>query len=120
MSDEKNFQFLAENSVDIICRSNMDRVLNYVSPSSFQILGWRPEEMTGRPVEDFILDEDCPVLAAAIASHKRGVMLRMLKKDGSTVWMENRATLVCDSASGEPKVELRHRRHSSGRFSAHF
>jgi len=103
MSDEKNFQFLAENSVDIICRSNMDRVLNYVSPSSFQILGWRPEEMTGRPVEDFILDEDCPVLAAAIASHKRGVMLRMLKKDGSTVWMENRATLVCDSASGEPK-----------------
>ena len=81
----------------------MDRVLDYVSPSSFHILGWRPEEMTGRPVEDFILDEDRPVLAATIASQGRSVMLRMLKKDGSTVWMENRATLVCDSTTGEPK-----------------
>jgi PleD family two-component response regulator len=59
--------------------------------------------MTGRPVEDFILDEDRPVLAATIASQGRSVMLRMLKKDGSTVWMENRATLVCDSTTGEAK-----------------
>jgi len=59
--------------------------------------------MTGRPVEDFILSEDRPVLAATIARQGRSVMLRMLKKDGSTVWMENRATLVCDSATGEPK-----------------
>src|ERR1700733_12366773 len=80
----------------------MDRVLDYVSPSSFHILGWRPEEMTGRPVEDFILDEDRLVLATTIASQGRSVMLRMLKKDGSTVWMENRARLVCDSATGGP------------------
>ena len=100
---EINFQLLTENSVDIICRSKMDQVLDYVSPSSFHILGWRPEEMTGRPVEDFILDEDRLVLAATIASQGRSVMLRMLKKDGSSVWMENRATLVCDSATGEPK-----------------
>jgi PAS domain S-box-containing protein len=72
------------------------------SPSAFHILGWRPEEMTGRPVEGFILDEDRPVLAATIASHGRSVMLRMLKKDGSTVGMENRATLVRDSVTGEP------------------
>ena len=102
-NSEINFQFLAENSIDIICRSKMDRVLDYVSPSSLQILGWKPEEMTGRPVEDFILAEDCPVLAAAIASHRESAMLRMLKKDGSTVWMENRARLVLDSATGEPK-----------------
>jgi len=100
---EIDFRFLAENSVDIICRSKMDRVLDYVSPSSLHILGWTPEEMTGRPVEDFILDQDHPLLAAAIAAKRNSVMLRMLKKDGSTVWMENRARLVLDSATGEPK-----------------
>ncbi len=100
---ESGFQFLAENSIDIICRSRMDRVLNYVSPSCFSTLGWKPEEMTGRAVEDFILDEDHPVLAAAIATHAEGAMLRMMKKDGSTVWMDNRARLVRDPVTGEPK-----------------
>ena len=102
-NNEINFQLLTEYSVDIICRARMDRVLDYVSPASFQILGWKPEEMTGRPVEDFILDEDLPVLAEAIAHQGRSVLLRMLKRDGSTVWMENRASLVSDSATGEPR-----------------
>ncbi len=100
---ESSFQFLADNSVDIICRSKMDRVLSYVSPSCFSTLGWRPEEMTGRAVEDFILDEDHPILAAAIAAQAGCAMLRMMKKDGSTVWMDNRARLVLDPVTGEPK-----------------
>ena len=37
---EANFQFLAENSTDVICRAGEDSVLHYVSPSSFRILGW--------------------------------------------------------------------------------
>ena len=66
-------------------------------------LGWTPEEMTGRPVEDFIVEQDQPLLAAAIAGKKNSVMLRMFRKDGSTVWMENRARLVLDPATGEPE-----------------
>jgi len=100
--DEIDFQFLAENSVDIICRAGMDRVLRYVSPSCTRILGWKQEEMTGRPVDNFIITEDLPVLAAVIAVFGENATLRMLKRDGSTVWMENRARLVLDSA-GEAK-----------------
>ncbi|MCU1262105.1 MAG: diguanylate cyclase with sensor [Bryobacterales bacterium] len=101
--NEINFQFLAENSADIICRAGLDRMLHYVSPSSLHILGWKPEEMAGRPLDDFILAEDIPVLAAAIASNDEDTTIRMLKKDGATAWMENHARLVRDSATGEPQ-----------------
>ncbi len=46
--DETDFKFLAENSADIICRSGMDRVIRYTSPSCFLVLGWKPEEMIGK------------------------------------------------------------------------
>jgi PAS domain-containing protein len=67
IADDEDFKFLAEHSVDIACRSGLDRVLTYVSPSSLSVLGWKPEELTNRLVDDFILPEDLPLLAAAIA-----------------------------------------------------
>jgi diguanylate cyclase (GGDEF)-like protein/PAS domain S-box-containing protein len=105
--NEAYFEFLAENCVDILCRAGPGRVFQYVSRSSFQVLGWKPEEMTGRPVDDFIFAPDLPALIATIArnsssgDHVGSATIRMLKKDGSATWMENRARLVRDSATGE-------------------
>ncbi len=55
--DEIRFQFLAENSIDVICRAGMDMVLHYVSPSCFHVLGWQPEEMIGRRPDAFVFSE---------------------------------------------------------------
>jgi len=105
--NEIDFQFLAENSADILCRAGIDRILHYVSPSSLHVLGWKPEEMTGKLIDHFILPEDLPSLAAAIASDSPpgtqivSATVRMLRKDGSTTWMENRARRFCDSITGE-------------------
>jgi diguanylate cyclase (GGDEF)-like protein len=66
-----------------------------------------PEEMIARPVDDFVLAADLPILIATIArnsssgGHVGSATIRMLKKDGSTMWMENRARLVRDSVTGE-------------------
>jgi len=102
IADDEDFKFLAEHSVDIVCRSGLDRVLTYVSPSSLYVLGWKPEELTNRLVDDFILPEDLPLLAAAIASQHDTVTMRMRRPDGSTPWMENRARLLRDPVTGEP------------------
>jgi diguanylate cyclase (GGDEF)-like protein/PAS domain S-box-containing protein len=101
IDDKVDFQFLADNSADIIVRSKMDLVLNYVSPSSLAVLGWEPDEMTGKTVLDFIVPEDRPLLAAAIAAGHNTVTLRMRKMDGSTKWMENRASLIRNAVTGE-------------------
>jgi len=111
-SDEPvNFQFLAENSADIICRVDPNtHKLTYVSPSSLRILGWAPEEMVGTGPEALVLAEDLPVLFKSIARadssdvETNSVTVRVRKKDGSEVWMEMNARLVRDSVGAITEI----------------
>jgi diguanylate cyclase (GGDEF)-like protein/PAS domain S-box-containing protein len=106
--DEVSFQFLADNSIDVICRAGADLELFYASPSSIHVLGWKPEEMIGKRPDFFVLPEDLPVLktvsigsfSADLNSAKAN--LRMRKKDGSTAWIEINCRLV-HGIAGEPK-----------------
>jgi diguanylate cyclase (GGDEF)-like protein/PAS domain S-box-containing protein len=103
VAEKIDFQSLAENSADILCCTGMDGVLHYVSPASVEILGWKPEEMAGKILDDFILPEDVPLLATAFATQGQSATVRMRKKDGPSAWMECHARLARHSVSGEPK-----------------
>jgi diguanylate cyclase (GGDEF)-like protein/PAS domain S-box-containing protein len=96
--DEGGFQFLAENSIDVICRAGMDMVLRYVSPSSFHVLGWTPDEMKGMRPLDFILSKDASLLSNRLVSDpdEPVVPVRMRKKDGTLAWVEIRQQVVRD------------------------
>jgi PAS domain S-box-containing protein len=106
---ETDFQFLAENSVDIICRSGTDRVLHYVSASSLSLLGYSPAEMTGKSIDFFVVPEDLPVLAeAAVRALSPGVTqgattVRLRRKDGSELWMELRGSVIRNADTSEPE-----------------
>ena len=99
--NEACFHFLAENSIDIICRAGLDMVLHYVSPSSFHVLGWKPEEMTGKRPDAFFLPED----ASALAGNSLAIV-RMRMKDGMMAWVEIKHRLVCDSVTGVPRENI--------------
>jgi diguanylate cyclase (GGDEF)-like protein/PAS domain S-box-containing protein len=99
--NEASFHFLAENSVDIICRAGLDMVLHYVSPSSFHILGWKPEEMTGKRPDAFFLPED----ASALVENSLAIV-RMRMKDGMMAWVEIKHRLVCDSVTAIPRENI--------------
>jgi len=105
--NEINFQFLAEQNVDMICMVGLDLVMNYVSPSCHRILGWTPEEMCGKGPDAFVLPEDLPVVAAA---HERLLVhgvdespttIRMRRKDGTFAWMDINARIAKDRESDE-------------------
>jgi PAS domain S-box-containing protein len=64
--EETDFQFLTENSRDLILRIGMDLKYYYVSPASFGLLGWDPEEMIGKHVSSFVYPEDFPLVAAVV------------------------------------------------------
>jgi diguanylate cyclase (GGDEF)-like protein/PAS domain S-box-containing protein len=100
-NDESSFLFLAENSIDIICRAGLDMVLHYVSPSSFHVLGWKPEEMTGKRPDAFFLREDASAL-----TEKSVAIVRMRMKDGMMAWVEIKHRLVCDSSTGVPRENI--------------
>ncbi len=105
--DKIDFQFLTENSVDIICSVGLDHVIYYVSPSSFQVLGWMPEEMVGKVFDDLVFPEDSRALAVASdLSLSPGIdnipsTLRLRRADGSFVWVGTNARAVRESATGE-------------------
>lgn len=98
--NEEDYQFLAENSADMVCRVGFDLVMQYTSPSCERILGWKPEEMVGKGPDAFVFPDDLPTVGAA---HKRllanGVdpvptEVRMRRKDGSYAWMEVNARMA--------------------------
>ena len=108
-ANETDFQFLTENSVDIICRARPDYSLQYVSPSCFRILGWTQAEMMEAPPLGLMVPEDAPAVDAAIARTAASgslfatVTVRMRRKDGEAVWMEATSRTVLDSVTGEVK-----------------
>jgi diguanylate cyclase (GGDEF)-like protein/PAS domain S-box-containing protein len=109
---EIDFKFLAEQSVDVICCSGFDHLVRYISPSCYQLLGWKPEELIGKGPEAYIVAEDLPLLDIAgtrlLASEAQSdvTTIRMQRKDTSIVWVEINVRLVRDPVSGEPKQHV--------------
>ncbi len=62
--DDTDFQLLTKYSADIICRCGLDMRFRYVSPSSFDVLGWTPEEMVSMEAFALVCPEDIPALIA--------------------------------------------------------
>lgn len=104
-----DFQFLAENSADVICRITADFVLRYVSPSALKVLGWRPEELVGKTPGAYVEEEDMPGLLE-IAKRNRSpggkdtpATVRARKKDGTQIWIEINPREIHDSMKEEAK-----------------
>jgi diguanylate cyclase (GGDEF)-like protein/PAS domain S-box-containing protein len=102
---QASFQFLTENSIDIVCRAHMDTVLSYVSPSSAHVLGWLPAEMVGKRCDTFLAPEDAAAASSAFPAMGTSspVTVRMRRKNGGLAWVEIRSRTVSDTANGKPR-----------------
>jgi PAS domain S-box-containing protein len=90
---EGNFRTLVENSIAGIYVIQDDRLV-YVNPRVTQILGYTAEELSSRPLVDFVCPEDREMVRANIRSRIMGEVksvnytLRMLARDGTRVYIE--------------------------------
>jgi two-component system cell cycle sensor histidine kinase/response regulator CckA len=81
-ASEERFRSLIENAADLITEVNSDGVIQFQSPSAERVLGYTPEELTGRCAFDFIHPEDAPGVKAALQ--------RAIARPGLTVSAEFR------------------------------
>jgi PAS domain S-box-containing protein len=100
---ERQYRLLAENVQDVIWIINLDRGgFAYISPSVAHLTGYRPEEALNLPLEQIIT---APSLAHVRDQLQRqggplsdrekrpawtlNTEIELIRKDGSTVWVEN-------------------------------
>ncbi|MDD1686120.1 PAS domain S-box protein [Methanoregula sp.] len=109
--NERNNQFIAEHSVDIINRQTPDCVCTYASPSVTRLLGYTEKEVLGRPVLDMVHPDDLPGVIKDIAEIRDSgkdtsrSTFRFRHKDGHYIWFESTTRIVRDE-NGQVKEFL--------------
>ncbi len=106
VATESRLQRLLQNLPDLVFRMRLEPRLSleFVSPSSLALLGYRPEELVGdeqaiaRIVHAADLDK---FLSLHRTPPRTGRKLRFLDRTGQVVWMELRATLVDPVTEGQ-------------------
>jgi diguanylate cyclase (GGDEF)-like protein/PAS domain S-box-containing protein len=97
---EERFQFLAENSQDYIFRYRMrpEPGFDYVSPACERVTGYSPAELYADPGPVLDMLEAQYLEMSRVTQRTSGIArpweLLVRRKDGSTVWVEQRLTLV--------------------------
>lgn len=97
------YRLLAEHVTDVITILGPDGVRKYVTPSVYQLTGYRPEELVGRHVAESMHPEDGAktlalrqqAISARAPSYTTTIRLR--HKAGHYVWSESKVSLLYDA-----------------------
>ncbi|HCY40531.1 MAG TPA: hypothetical protein DHV48_04135 [Prolixibacteraceae bacterium] len=106
---EAKYRLIAENSGDVIFTLDLDLNHTYVSPAIRELRGFDPEEAMKQNISE-ILTPDSYSRAVKLLSEslyidrkllnnpapQRAIELEMIRKDGTTVWTEVKASLISD------------------------
>ena len=104
---EERYRLFADNVQDLISLHDQSGNFLYVSPSVSILLGYEHQELIGRSVYDFVVQDDVPALREAhdaIARREGRVpaVYRLRRRDGSIIWCETTARVAMDKATGAP------------------
>lgn len=100
---EDRYRRLAEGAKDIIFAKNAEGRFTYLNPRVEEVLGYRPEELLGRPAIAYVVPRDHKLVKESFAKTMRGESdfdvfeIDVIKKDGSTVPLEVAASAIYDA-----------------------
>ena len=106
----EQFRILAENVMDAVLSVTPDLTVTWASPSTEQLLGYRPQELVGRNVRDLIQAEDVQRLRGGtqlVLSGARPITnARFQTAAGTTTWVEITPRLLHDDAGDVSGIVL--------------
>jgi len=100
--NEKRLRLITENMADQVSQIDKNRTILYISPSVERLMGYRPEELIGQTVTDYIHPDDTERVVretrAAIDRHLLSVRLeyRYRHKNGEYHWFESESRILYD------------------------
>ena len=111
-ASEARFHRLAKNAQDLIYRYRLvpDRKFEYVSPAATAITGYTPEDHYADPDLGFkiVHPDDRPLLEAVVRGEvpfEQPLVFRWVRKDGQTIWTEQRNVPIFDEAGNLVAIE---------------
>lgn len=100
MESEEKYRRIVENVNEGIVMINADTIVTFVNPKITGILGYAKEEAEGRPIFDFIFDEEREAALNYLSQNKEGMSetfeFRLKHKNGSEVWVLANAVPIFD------------------------
>ena len=104
--EKDRYRLITENVTDMVIRNKPDGTFTYVSPSSEQLTGYKPEELIGRTFYEFFHPDDLKRLEETHEAfmnnpgiHK--VSYRFKTKSGEYRWLESSIQAIRDVETGE-------------------
>ena len=102
------FRLMVDHLLDMVCCSNPEGILTYVSPSCRDVLGYQPADLVGQK-PNFVHPEDRAELNKAIGDHfatyrqtaPLRVEFRVVRKDGISLWVEGGLQAIYDPETGK-------------------
>jgi diguanylate cyclase (GGDEF)-like protein/PAS domain S-box-containing protein len=108
-ASEARFRLLSETAADVVLLLDGHGTLVYASPSSAGLVGFSPDELTGRTIQDLVHPDDLGELLRLSrrmsSSGQFTSEIRLLKADGEYVWVENSTSALIDETGAA--VEFR-------------
>lgn len=127
---QDHYRLLADNVSDVISIFNLEHRCTYVSPAIMQLRGYSVQEALVQPLEERMTPEACAVAQEHMACELQRIRdglrgpsdvtvmeLELLRKDGSTVWVETSLRFLTDR-DGNPTQVLGVTRDISARRAA--
>jgi diguanylate cyclase (GGDEF)-like protein/PAS domain S-box-containing protein len=113
-------EMVTENSRDVIIIADFEGKQSFVSAAGSDWGGWTQQELSGRSSLDLVHPEDRPKIASTVLKLRAGrdgalVECRVMKRDGSYIWVEASLRTIRDQATGIPKGILNSVREISER-----
>jgi diguanylate cyclase (GGDEF)-like protein/PAS domain S-box-containing protein len=93
---ERRFRLVLDELAEGVAVAGVDGTVRSISARITDLLGWRPAQLVGRSIFEFVDPEDLPGVRAAFAAAVAGessapIMLRVLKTDGTYATVEAEA-----------------------------
>ena len=95
------YQLLLENSTDVVVQLNKDGTIAWVTPALTKLLGWLPDQITGRDFEDYVHPDDQDSFRPVRDSLSKGIggrlEMRMHMAGGGYRWVSAALRPIFDS-----------------------
>ncbi len=99
---EAKYRRMVDTATEGIWALGPDDTTTFVNDMMAGMLGYSSEEMLGRPLSDFMFEEDVPNHLERMRNRRRGLSekfeRRLRRQDGQAVWLLTSATPIFDEA----------------------